>query len=177
MTDTADTQTPTLAPQASSRKLSFKSAAAAGPVEIEIDGETYWGVSAIPAGRFGAFMEIAAKLGEIAAEINSDAEPKPGEVPKTKTELMGQFIQQSINGLDLVLTDESAAKIAERANSGDNPIDVETLVEVFSGLAELYSTKRKDGQEEGTKDDAPFDDGSASDTGSEPTGGSSEASS
>lgn len=131
------------------RTRDFSTAASEGPVTFTIDGVEYHGIPAIPARRFGAFMELATKLGEVGAKIGED----DASVDAT----MNEFIDLSLQGLDMVLDTESAQAIASRVESNDDPIDVSTLVSVFGWLSEVYATRRKDGEDEGDAND-PFSD-------------------
>ena len=155
------------------RTRDFSSAASGGAITFTIDGEEFAGIPAIPANAFGAFMELTVRISDVGGRLNTSTEENKAAFNDT----MAEFIRLSLDGMEMVLTQDSIERIRGKVESRDNPIDVETLVEVFGWLAEMYATSRKDGQEEGTPDDPFTDDDSASDTGSVATGGSSEVNS
>lgn len=152
------------------RTRDFSSAASQGAITFTIDGEEFSGIPAVPANAFGAFMELTSQIAKVGSRLNNDTEENRDNFNAS----MQEFIRLSLDGMEMVLQQESIDRIRGKVDSRENPIDVETLVEVFSWLAEMYSTRRKAGQVEGTTDDPFTDDDSVSDTGSENTGGSSE---
>lgn len=127
---------------------SITTKAAAGEAFVTIDGTRYSAVPSLPAEEFGQFTSGMAAVSASAKAIDG--------INKDDIEAIGaamsDFVRQALNALGLVMTEESLTRLAERAKSRTNPIDVNELLEVFKLLMAHYSPKKDDGKDA----DAPF---------------------
>lgn len=155
------------------RTKSFTSRGAAGPIELILDSDVpYYAIPAIPATQFGPFMRVQTSIQEAVAPF-SDRENPP--TPQQAEEAISKVVNLSLDGLAMVLDDESLARMTERVSDRMNPVDVTTLSQMFAYLASIYSGGEGD---EKTDDANPSSDGAdASDGSLALTGGSSEGAS
>lgn len=153
------------------RTKSFTSRGAAGPIELILDDDPpYYAIPAIPATQFGPFMRIQTSIQEAVAPFNDQDNPP---TPEQAGDAIDKVVTLSLEGLTMVLDDESLSRMTDRVSDRAHPVDVTTLSQMFAYLASIYSG----GSGDEKRDDAdPSSGGAAESAGSLAlTGGSSEA--
>ncbi len=129
-----------------------------GPVEFGLDGTTMQAVPALPADDFGKFSKITTNLTKIADSLKGEKDPDK------VAELLDQFVRAALDGLGMILLDESLTIVSDRVSDRNKPLDVPNLVKIFMLLVKHYN-QGEDGDKPG-EDGAPFDGDNASSPGS-----------
>lgn len=110
----------------------FTTAAKNEPIGFTIDGEKYECVPVPP----------AAALTDVLVASAKDEDP-------------AKAIKAILGFLDLVLTDDSAARVAARMRSKEHAVDFDTLVAVFEHLMEKIASGRPTGGSNGSATGSP----------------------
>lgn len=145
------------------------------PVTIKIGVDTFEALPAIPADDFADFMNVFRKIPPLVDQLQAKDDDDTGNATERNARKFAayeEFLQISMDGLQLVLTPAGLDAIKERAKSKDRPIPITTLAAVFSRLAGFYMGGGKEAED--TEDVRPTEDGSESLPSSATTGGSSE---